>query len=203
MNPTQSEQIGDLAKALATAQGELEFAIKDSQNPHFRNTYASLASVIEAVRPVFSKHGLSVSQDPVSGDDGSVGVATTLMHASGQWKRSVLACKPPKAGPQDIGSVITYFRRYAMAAVAGIAQDDDDAETSHGRSRTEAREAPQPKQQAASNVAKQMLAELKAAGYDTAAKVGTLYQEVLSKARPESDEERQKVIDHLLSGGGE
>lgn len=54
----------------------------------------------------------------------------------------------------------------------------------------------------ASNVAKQMLAELKAAGYDTAAKVGTLYQEVLSKARPESDEERQKVIDHLLAGGG-
>lgn len=196
MTVTQSDSVDQLATALSAAQGELEFAVKDSKNPHFKNTYASLASVIDAVRPIFCKHGLSFSQDPVSEGD-LIGVVTTVFHKSGQWKRGVLLCKPAKAGPQEAGSVITYFRRYALAAVAGIAQDDDDAETGSGRPSQQ-----QPKVEAqapATNAGAQMLAEMRTFGIKTAPQAVELYRFVLGKDKPENDADRRAVIEALLA----
>lgn len=189
MNIAQSENIAELAAALATAQGKLEFAVKDSQNPHFKNTYASLSSVLDAIRPVFSECGLSVSQDPVSEGD-MVGVATTLMHKSGQWKRGVLMCKPGKSGPQEIGSIITYFRRYGLSAVAGITQDDEDGETAHGRP-TQQQVNPRP-----AGLGQVMVGMLKERGF-TAAKAIALYNELLGKDKPGSEADYQKIIAHL------
>lgn len=134
-----SQEIGELAKALASAQSEMLAAAKDGINPFFKgpdkpkgSSYATLASVWDACRGPLTKNGLSVSQLPVS-NNGTVGVVTTLMHGSGQWMRAVLFAKPDKDTPQALGSAITYVRRYALAAVVGVAPEDDDGNEASGK----------------------------------------------------------------------
>ncbi len=139
----QSETIGELAKALAKAQGEIKGATKDAQNPHFRAKYADLASVWEACRGPLSANGLSVIQT-TDGDGTNVEVITTLAHSSGQWIRGKLVMRPVKADPQGIGSALTYARRYSLAAMVGVAPEDDDGEGAHGRGYGR-RETPPPK----------------------------------------------------------
>jgi len=129
---TQSEHIGDLAAALAKAQAEVGTVHKDSANPFFRSSYASLAAVWEATRPILSKHGLSVVQLP-SHDESGYYVETMLMHGSGQWIKSRTYMKPAKDDPQGIGSLISYARRYALQAVTMVCPDDDDGEAAMGR----------------------------------------------------------------------
>jgi len=129
---TQSENIGDLASALAKAQAEVGTVHKDSANPFFRSSYASLAAVWEATRPILSKHGLSIVQLP-SHDEAGYYVETMLMHGSGQWIKSRTYMKPAKDDPQGIGSLISYARRYALQAVTMVCPDDDDGEAAMGR----------------------------------------------------------------------
>ena len=130
----KSEQINELALAMATAQGELENASKNSENPAFKrgnqtSKYADLAEVLNTVRPVFASHGLSIVQMP-SFEAGVASVETILMHKSGQWISNVASAPVGKQDAQGVGSVITYLRRYSVAAFAGIAQEDDDANAS-------------------------------------------------------------------------
>jgi hypothetical protein len=141
---TQSENIGELAAALAKAQAEVGTVTKDSANPFFKSNYASLAAVWEATRPVLSKHQLSVVQMP-SSDERGYYVETQLMHSSGQWIRSRTYMKPAKEDPQGIGSLISYARRYALQAVTMICPDDDDGEAAMGRTASQKpAEAPKP-----------------------------------------------------------
>ncbi|WP_434134402.1 ERF family protein [Pseudomonas luteola] len=132
-----SETIADLAKALAAAQAEIENASKASVNPHFKNRYADLAEILNTSRPVLSKHGLSIVQMPFF-SEGKVGVETVLMHESGQWIANELLGPCVKQDPQGVGSAITYYRRYSLAAFAGIAQEDDDANTASGKGQPQA-----------------------------------------------------------------
>lgn len=122
----KSEQINELAVAMAKAQLELENASKNAANPHFRSKYADLAEVLNTVRPVFAKHGLAVIQAPEYGD-GIAAVETMVTHASGQWISCTVSAPVSKQDAQGIGSAITYCRRYGLAAMAGVAQEDDDA----------------------------------------------------------------------------
>ncbi len=127
-----SPDVGELAKALAVAQGKIAAASKSAINPHFNKSYADLASVWEACREPLTSNGLSVVQLPLT-SGALVGVSTTLLHASGQWMRSTLWMTPERPGPQAAGSCLTYARRYALSAVAGVAPDDDDANGATGR----------------------------------------------------------------------
>jgi hypothetical protein len=140
-----SADIGELAKALAAAQGEMTAASKDGTNPHFKSRYATLASVWDAIRGPLSRNGLSVSQVLETPDAGpGVIVRTMLLHSSGQWicSRYVMPIHD-KLTPQAVGSAITYARRYALSAIVGIAPDDDD--DGNAASVTPARqEAPKP-----------------------------------------------------------
>jgi hypothetical protein len=129
---TQSENIAELAVALAKAQTEIGSVHKDAANPFFKSSYATLANVWEAVRPVLSKNGLSVVQMPGSDERGYY-VQTQLMHGSGQWIRSTTYMKPAKEDPQGIGSLISYARRYALQAMVMACPDDDDGEAAMGR----------------------------------------------------------------------
>jgi hypothetical protein len=138
---TQSENIGELAAALAKAQAEVGTVTKDSANPYFKSNYASLAAVWEATRPILSKHQLSVVQMP-SHDERGYYVETQLMHSSGQWIRSRTYMKPAKDDPQGIGSLISYARRYALQAVTMICPDDDDGEAAMGRTTQKPAESP-------------------------------------------------------------
>ena len=128
----KSESIASLAKSLAKAQGEVENASKASVNPHFKSKYADLAEVLNTVRPVFASCGLSFVQMP-SFADGIVSVETMLVHESGEWISETASSPITKQDAQGVGSAITYLRRYSLAAFAGIAQEDDDANASVGK----------------------------------------------------------------------
>ena len=144
---THSENIDQIATALSKAQGEIQNVVKDAKNPHFKSDYATLDAVTDTVRPVFAKHGLAVMQMPtfaVSDDGGSsVKVETLITHTSGQWLRGTSASPIQKADPQGVGSATTYLRRYSLAAVAAIAQTDDDGNhASQGNGKPAAAKAP-------------------------------------------------------------
>lgn len=130
--PDMSPSIAALAAALSAAQGEISGALKDSKNPFFKSSYADLASCWDACRAPLSKNGLAVIQTTQESDEG-VKVLTTLAHKSGEWIRGTLRMTPTKADPQGIGSCLTYARRYALAAIVGLAQIDDDANHASGK----------------------------------------------------------------------
>jgi hypothetical protein len=121
-----SENIDQLATALAAAQAEMPPATFNKTNPHFKNQYADLASIREATLPALTKNGLSIIQTPSLVVDGVV-LFTRLLHKSGQWIEGEY---PITLGsPQSMGSQLTYARRYSWSSITGIvADDDDDAE---------------------------------------------------------------------------
>jgi hypothetical protein len=121
-----SESMAKLATALAAALGEIDNATKDSKNPHFKSSYASLASVIDATKATLAKHGLVVVQSP-GWHDGRVTVTTRIIHQSGEWIEGTAETPVPKPDPQGVGSACSYLRRYSLSAMCGITQEDDDA----------------------------------------------------------------------------
>lgn len=122
----QIQGIDKLVAALAKAQAEMRGAAKDSTNPHFRSKYADLASVVDAIRGPLTKHGIAFLQLTHPSDKNEVVIETMLAHESGQKISSILAIPVNKADAQGYGSALTYARRYALAAITGIAPEDDD-----------------------------------------------------------------------------
>jgi hypothetical protein len=126
-----SEQINELAAAMAVAQAEVRNAVPNAENPHFRSSYADLEAVKAACLPFLNKYGISIVQSPVV-QDGRIGVVTRLLHKSGQWMEGEFTMPGVKQDPQGYGSALTYARRYSLAAFAGVATgEDDDAEKAH------------------------------------------------------------------------
>lgn len=113
------------AEALVAAIGELQNVPKTAANPYFKSKYAPLDAIIEATRPVLAKHGLAVMQSPWF-EEGKAGVQTRIIHKGGHSESSSLLLPLKDQSPQGVGSAITYARRYALAAVLGIASEDDD-----------------------------------------------------------------------------
>lgn len=161
----QSESIGALAAALSKAQADITGALKDSANPFFKSKYADLASCWDACRKQLAANNLAVIQTTELAGD-SVVLVTTLAHSSGEWMASRLPIRAKDDGPQAQGSAITYARRYALAAIVGLAQIDDDAEAAQARDR----KAP------AAIIAK-------IAACNTAAELNALYQSLPESAR--------------------
>jgi len=120
-----SDSIAKLAEALSKAQGSLEHAKKDTENPFFKSVYADLASCIDAAKKPLADNGLSVVQTTELTDNGLI-LKTVLMHSSGEWITSIYPINPVKSDPQGYGSAMTYARRYSFCAITGVASDDDD-----------------------------------------------------------------------------
>jgi hypothetical protein len=126
-----SEQINELAAALAKAQAEMKNAKLNKVNPHFKSRYADLAEIRDTVTPSLSKHGIAVVHGMERAETG-IDVVTRLIHASGQWVESRFPIAMDK--PQSMASRITYGRRYNLSAIANIsADDDDDANTANDK----------------------------------------------------------------------
>ena len=122
----KSESIQNLAKALTAFQREVKNPANTAINPHFKSKYAPLNEILNEVRPILAKNGLSVIQSP-SGDGDKVIITTLLMHESGEWIEACpLVLKTDRPTAQGAGSAITYGRRYSLAAVLGISSEDDD-----------------------------------------------------------------------------
>jgi hypothetical protein len=128
----QSQTIGALAAALAKAQASITGAVKDSANPFFKSKYADLESVWSACRKPLTDNGLSVIQTTQPTKHGTM-LVTTLAHSSGEWIRGYMPILTKDATAQSQGSGISYARRYALAALVGVYQTDDDAEAAQGR----------------------------------------------------------------------
>jgi len=167
----RSDDILELAAALAIAQGEIEGAPKDSANPFFRSSYADLASVWGVIRKPLSANGLAVLQFPATGEprniivperavrDGQnntrivpehaetiidVTITTLLVHKSGQWISSDLKVTAREDTPQAVGSAITYGRRYALQSIIGVAPEEDDGNSASARGSQPAARQPAP-----------------------------------------------------------
>lgn len=117
----------NLWKAFIEFQKEFKGMKPDATNPFFKSSYITLDGILETVRPILSKHGLAILQE-ATGEDGSVIVKTYLIHESGQiYQTEPLAMTPQKANdPQQMGSCITYAKRYQLAALLGICESVDD-----------------------------------------------------------------------------
>lgn len=137
-----SSTIGALTKALSVAQGKIEGAKKTAQNPHLKNKYATLSDVWDACRAQLSAVGLAVVQFTEPHGDKGVCVITMLMHESGEWIRGTLFMPVTKSDAQGFGSALTYARRYSLAAMVGVAPDDDDANAATGKAPEPVKAAP-------------------------------------------------------------
>lgn len=126
-----SGAIGDLAKALAAAQSEIESVTADrtGQLGHRKYKYADLNACLVAVRAVLPKHGLAIVQRSLPSDGDLVRLETILMHESDQWIGSELCIKVANPTAQSIGSAITYARRYSLTSMLGLSVEDDDGKS--------------------------------------------------------------------------
>ena len=120
-----------LAAALAAVQAALPVVHKGktasikSDKGSYGYSYADLADVTAVIMPLLSKHGLSFTCTPrIVGDRGGYELAAKLLHSSGQEIEGAL---PLTGGtPQQLGSSITYMRRYLLGCMTGVVTDSDD-----------------------------------------------------------------------------
>jgi hypothetical protein len=127
-----SDDITKLAAALVAAQAEMKGVEKDALNPAFKSKFVSLDGLITHFRPVLARHKLAVTQGasvPHTDEHGKLTAftgETMLIHESGQWLQSSIVMPVGKSDPQGVGSALTYFRRYGLAALLCISSDEDD-----------------------------------------------------------------------------
>ena len=123
-----SETLGKIAPALVKALGEMEAVAKSAANPHFKSKFTPLDEVIETSRPILAANKLALMQFPAMVDGNKLGLETVIMHESGEWIAAMAEIFVSKPDPQQVGSAISYLRRYAQKAALNLADADDDAE---------------------------------------------------------------------------
>jgi len=112
-------------ESLLKAHKDMKPVIKDSTNPHFKNSYASLGAVIDATSTVFRNNGFVVMQ-PCGRDELGAYVETRLLHTTGESFSSKVYLVLDKQNMQGLGSAITYARRYGLLGMANREAEDDD-----------------------------------------------------------------------------
>lgn len=132
-----SEKIDLIALALSKAQSEIENVNKDKTvvTQKFKYKYADLSSCIDAIKKSLRDNGLSISQLGTFDNNGKQTLVTILMHESGQWLKSIFYIPNEESTSgtgnslQRLGASLTYMRRYALSAIVGLTQEDDDAQS--------------------------------------------------------------------------
>jgi hypothetical protein len=142
----------ELIKALIKARAEFPSIQKDKINPHFKVSYASLDSVLDAVTPVLCKHGLAIVQVM---EKGSI-LKTHLFHESGEFLTSEYEL-PDIQDSQKKGAALTYARRYTVCALLSItADEDDDANSAKDEKTYNSRQSVNSRQLSIGNAIKQI-----------------------------------------------
>jgi hypothetical protein len=141
-----SSEVDKILPALRKARMEIEAPRKESENPYFHSKYADLASVTKALDPPLLKAGIQVvygvtapsyheianfdDQGQLQSTVARVGVETRLWHDSGQWIATTLTADAKNTGPQSLGLIVSYLRRYGVQCLVGVAAEDDDGNLS-------------------------------------------------------------------------
>ena len=177
---TMSNEINELATALAKAQGEFSAVPKSSVNPFFKSKYAPLPEVMAAAIPILSKNGLSISQFIGVDQEGRDLLTTYLMHTSGQYIVQDMRLHLGKDDTsQALGSSVTYARRYQILSVCGMVQDEDDDGNASTQSSLQSTPAPKPVPRASAPTLGESVA--KAAGKPSAKPQGNLATEKMTR----------------------
>lgn len=123
----------NIYEKLLEVQKEIKPIIKDSTNPHFKNRYFDINTLLGEVKPILSKHGLVLTQG-LDNLDGKICLVTCITMASDVQTNITYKCPLPECtDAQKYGSAITYFRRYALQSLLALEADDDDGESSKPR----------------------------------------------------------------------
>lgn len=122
-----SPETNELLKAMIEAAPEISSISKSKQAYGYK--YATLDSLIDMLRNVLPNHGLWFLQMPTRIDDRSV-LTTRVFHTSGQWLEDSIEMTDTELSgktndTQKVGASITYFRRYALSSIFGVAADED------------------------------------------------------------------------------
>lgn len=133
----KSDTTQELFTAFSKFQGEVNAVLMDNEVKVTTKTggtytfeYATLTNLVETAKPHLKENGLAVTQ-LLDGSD----LTTVLTHESGEFIGSTTSWTFKPEDPQKAGSLITYMRRYAYAAILGLVSDeDDDANTASGNS---------------------------------------------------------------------
>lgn len=137
----QSEHIDQLATALAVAQGQIrnpsknkKVKVKTRTGGAYEFEYADLTAIIDAIKKPLADNNIAYVQHMNIDQEGKFRLYTRLAHSSGQWMESVTPIFiEGEQGSQAFGSALTFMKRYALAAMLGIAADsDDDANMADG-----------------------------------------------------------------------
>ena len=116
----------NLIESLVKAQSEMTHAAFDETNPHFKSKFASLKSVIDAVKPALNNNGIFFMQisHPV---DSGVGIETVFCKGSDEkLSTGVVVVPVDRTNAQGLGSSLTYAKRYSLALACGISSSEDD-----------------------------------------------------------------------------
>lgn len=132
-----------LAEALVGAQSEFQAVPFDSVNPHFKNPFASMVSIVSSTKAILTKWGLAITHS-MSG----MTVVTTLMHKSGESISCTIPILLSKQDMQGLGSAITYAKRYGMSAILNLVTDADD----DGNQASKPNESPRANPEAAKTI---------------------------------------------------
>lgn len=132
-----SADLKNFAAAMNRVQAKLKPLVRNASNPFFKSTYTDLASLTDQLYPLITAEGFSI----VQGGDGA-NLSTLILHTSGEWVETSLPM-PSESNPQKLGSIVSYFRRYAAAAAFGAASEGED-DDGNAASHPPARPAPSP-----------------------------------------------------------
>jgi hypothetical protein len=163
----KSEQINELATALAKAQSQFQPVTKTGLNPHLKNRYVTLDGIIEAIKGPLGENGIAYSQLVGTSYDEHGGhqatLTTMLMHSSGQWMSTTAVIDGMEGhrgvnAMQAFGSSLTYMKRYALAAILGVSSDEDDDGNSSSTRRPAQKEKAEPQSQQQGATMKQLWA---------------------------------------------
>jgi hypothetical protein len=121
-----SQSIKEISAAFNLAQKELKNIAQTKENPFYHSSYAPLNKIIDEVKPILNKNGISILQD-ISSIDNMMIVSTILLHTSGEWiQQDGMALPLEKQTGQAAGIAVTYGRRYSLSALLGISSEDDN-----------------------------------------------------------------------------
>jgi hypothetical protein len=162
-NP-QAEKMDEhksIGAALLAAQAEMPKAVINKVNPHFKNRYADLEAVRAAAIPTLTKHGIVVMQAIEMNEVGAHSLVTQFKHVASD--NHISSTFPlPDGKPQEIGSAITYARRYSLVAMAGLTSEEDDDGEAASKNTSARRRTIAPKPTGTKDAADELINEITA-----------------------------------------
>lgn len=122
----------NLYTKLLAVQEEIKPIVKDEVNPHFKNRYFDINSLLAELKPILNSKGLVIMQPLISLPDGTPALETNIIDTEGGESLTKVTVLPTNQDPQKMGGIITYFRRYSLQSLFCLEAEDDDGNIASG-----------------------------------------------------------------------